>query len=99
MNEAKNYIIRILNDQYTLSSDESQEHINKSAELVNRFMREIVDRNKQMEHKKVAVLAALRMASQILHLEAQLNELKSNELAMVASLASLDKHLAAFEQI
>lgn len=98
MNEAKNYIIRILNDQYTLSSDESQEHINKSSELVNLFIREIVDRNKQMEHKKVAVLAALRMASHILKLESQLNDLQSKELAMIASLAALDKDLSQFEQ-
>lgn len=99
MNEAKNYIVRILNDQYTLSSDESQEHINESSELVNLFIREIVDRNKQMEHKKVAVLAALRMASRILQLESQLNELKSKELAVTTSLMTLNEHLSLVEQI
>jgi cell division protein ZapA (FtsZ GTPase activity inhibitor) len=97
MNEARNYIIRILNDQYTLCSDESEDHINKSSELVNLFIREIVDRNKQMEHKKVAVLAALRMASYILHLESQVNESKSKELAMIASLNSMDKQLSVVE--
>lgn len=99
MNEAKNYIIRILNDQYTLTSDESQEHINKSSELVNLFVREIVDRNKQMEHKKVAVLAALRMASHIIQLESQLNDLKNKELTVKASLEALDNQLSRFEQL
>jgi cell division protein ZapA (FtsZ GTPase activity inhibitor) len=99
MNEAKNYIIRILNDQYTLSSDESQEHINKTSELVNRFIRDIVDRNKQMEHKKVAVLASLRMASHIIQLESQLNDLQNKELAMTSSLAALDESLSQIEHM
>ena len=99
MNEAKSYILRILNDQYTINSDESQEHIDKSSELVNSFMREIVDYNKNMEHKKVAVLAALRMASHILHLESQLDELKYKELDMITSLTALDKQISAFEQV
>ena len=99
MNEAKSYILRILNDQYTINSDESQEHIDKSSELVNSFMREIVDYNKNMEHKKVAVLAALRMASHILQLKSQLGESKSKELDIMASLTALDKQLSVFEQV
>jgi cell division protein ZapA (FtsZ GTPase activity inhibitor) len=93
MNEARNYIVRILNDQYTLCSDESEELIVQSSDLVNLFIREIIDRNKQMEHKKVAVLAALRMASRIVQLESQLHEAKNREEAVAAALAALDERL------
>ena len=99
MNEAKSYIIRILNDQYTLSSDEPQEHINKSSELVNLFIREVLDHNKHMEHKKVAILAALRMASHILQLESQLDVLRKRELAVTDALTSLCTRIPECEQI
>lgn len=94
MNEAKNYIVRILNDQYTLCSDESEEHITQSSDLVNLFIRDIIDRNKQMEHKKVAVLAALRMASRLLQMEAELYEAKKKETVLTTTLTLLDEKLS-----
>lgn len=99
MNEAKNYVIRILNDQYTIHSDESQDHIDKSSELVNLFVREILNDNKHIEHKKAAVLAALRMASHILDLKAQLEAVTCSERSMIDSLTMLHEQLSEFDHM
>lgn len=69
MNEAKNYTIQVLNDQYVIKTDEAQEQVDEAAQLVNALMYEIVEKNKYIDHKKAAVLAALRVASQLVDLQ------------------------------
>ncbi len=94
MNEAKNYTIRVLNDQYVIKSDESQEHIDASAHLVNELIHEIVEHNKHIDHKKAAVLVALRIASRAVHMQEELKSVRCKEQGIIAA---LEKQLCALE--
>ncbi len=74
MNESKKYNVTILGEVYSLVSDESEDHVKQSAELVNTLMKEISGKSKLLDIKKVAVLAALCMASKTQHLETKLEQ-------------------------
>lgn len=69
MDTKKNYKVSIFDDHYFLVSDEPHEHIAQAAVLVDSLMKEIADKSSSMDTKKVAVLAALRIASSVLNLE------------------------------
>ncbi len=73
MNKTKNYRINIFGDQYNLISDESQEHITKTAAMVDALMKEIADKSKLSDAKKIAVLAALQLANSLAHVESERN--------------------------
>jgi len=72
MNESKKYNVTILGESYSIVSDESENHVKQSAELVDTLMREISGKSKLLDIKKVAVLAALCIASKTKHLEVEL---------------------------
>lgn len=69
MNEAKRYKVFIFGDEYSLVSDKPQEHIVQASTLVDSLMKEITEKSKINDQKKVAVLTALRIASKVLDLE------------------------------
>ena len=81
--EPKKLKIEIFNDQYSLVSDENEQDIIKASQLVDLLMKEIADKSDLHDGKKIAVLAALRMASRIVNLENSLlrYENKQRELA------------------
>ena len=69
MNEKKSYKVQIFEEQYVLSSDESEALVLKAAEMVDMAMKEISHHFAIVDTKKVAVLSALRIASKLLHNE------------------------------
>ena len=77
MNEAKSYKVSILDEQYALLSDESEEKVQTLAEYVDKTMRVIADAAQGATHKKIAVLAALQFASKLRLLEEQMQQLES----------------------
>jgi len=89
MNEAKKYTIEILGNEYVIHSDESQEHIIHATACVQRFLDDIVAHNTHIDPKKAAVLAALRMASHIVHLEDKLSHTESKGKALVNELEGI----------
>jgi len=74
MDKAKNYQVRIFDDSYSLLSDESENHVAQSAALVDSLMKEIADKSSISDQKKIAILAALRMASKLLHIEKNIEQ-------------------------
>lgn len=92
--EAKSLKLRIFDKEYTIVSDESEERVKQTAYLVDSLMREIVEHAKKLPEERVAVLAALRLASQLLAIESKekqataqaesLNALLDRELAIVS---------------
>jgi cell division protein ZapA (FtsZ GTPase activity inhibitor) len=94
MNEAKSYKIQVLNDQYVVKSDENQKHIDAAADLLNSLILEIVKHNKHIDHKKAAILAGLRIASQAVHLQDELDGLKCKEQEIIVA---LENRLSALE--
>ena len=83
-NSVKQYTIEIFGDQYTLRSDESEIHIMKSAELVDTYMKEIAGRAATKNSERIAVLAAVRLASMLLYKEAELEEKELQEEEILA---------------
>ncbi len=69
MNEKKSYKVQIFEEHYVLSSDESEALVMKAAEMVDLSMKEVSHQCAHVEAKKIAVLAALRIAGKLLSLE------------------------------
>ena len=69
MKETKKYVVMILGEPYALLSDESEEHIKQSAQTIDHLLREILTKTSIKEHKKAAILAALKVTSKLLRLE------------------------------
>ena len=71
MNEKKSYKVQIFEEYYVLSSDESEDLVVKAAEMVDNSMKEISHHFGITDAKKIAVLAALRIANALLHCECE----------------------------
>ena len=74
MYEKKRYTVHILGDEYTIISDETENHIMTSAKQVDALMADILNKVPSASTQKVAVLAALRIASDLLHTQTQRQE-------------------------
>lgn len=95
MDKAKSLKLRIFDKEYTIVSDESEEQVKKTAYLVDSLMREIVGHAKKLPEERIAVLAALRLASKLLTIESReeqeerqketLNALLDRELAVLTN--------------
>lgn len=83
MNEKKNYKVHIFGDQYFLVSDDSEVLVEKAAKMVDMLMKEIDQHSVTLDPKKVAVLAALRMANSLLTSEHIYNEEQKKKIALI----------------
>ncbi len=70
----KAYQLEIFGDNYSLVSDESEGHVISAAQLVDKYMKEIADKATIKNQQRIAVLAAVRIASILLYKEAALEE-------------------------
>lgn len=66
MNEKKSYKVHIFDDTYFLLSDQSEVFVKEAADMVDMLMKEIDHHATIIDAKKIAVLAALRMADTLL---------------------------------
>jgi len=69
MNETKTYRLGIFHDTYTVRSDEPEARVRQASHLVDSLMQEIADAAPHTDTTKIAVLAALRIASTLLNEE------------------------------
>ena len=84
--------VRIFDEQYSLVTDESSEHLERAAELVDSLMRETVQAGFRDKHK-AAVLAALQLASKMLHKDLTAQDHKEKYDRIVKWAESQDKAL------
>lgn len=91
--KVKKYKISIFGESYFLVSDESEEHLMSSAQLVDSCMKEIAQKSQITESKRIAVLVALQLASKVLASKNGIDkvEQKSDQLIKL-----VDKELARF---
>lgn len=89
MSNVTKYKVSIFGESYFLVSDESQEHIDAVAFLVDSYMREIAEKNQIAQSKRIAVLVALQLASKALA-----SQEKSDNL-----LVFMDKELSNFSPL
>ncbi|MFI5332805.1 MAG: cell division protein ZapA [Candidatus Babeliales bacterium] len=79
INKNKQCKVHIFGDEYSLVSNESEEHIKAAAHLVDSLIRDIAHKGSVHQDKKVVVLAALQLASKALLLEQELADKKLQE--------------------
>ena len=89
MSEKKRYKVTIFGQEYTLISSEHDEYLLEAARLVDAAMKEIAGKAVAVDSNKVAVMAALHMASSLAQARglAQQQELRCQSL--VAALDAL----------
>ena len=82
-NERRSYKINVFGDEYSLVSNESEEHMAQAASIIDVAMREIDQKARIGDAKKVAVLAAMRIVSKLLHLQKEMESNKEREAELV----------------
>lgn len=93
--EVESYRVVIFGDEYTIMSDEPEEHIIKSANYIHTLMQEIAQKAPRALPKNVAILAALQLASKVIsaedkvrkrdELDSRVNSLIDRELHSISS--------------
>ncbi len=63
------YKVLIHEDEYQLVSDEAETHVLKAAERVNEIMKKLASGAEAVNKRKVAVMAAIQLASELLHMQ------------------------------
>ncbi len=82
MSEPKKYTVSLLEKEYVLVSDETQEHVNEAASLVNGLMKTIA-KNTNFTHEKISVLVALQLASQVVAERSKISLCKEKTKSLV----------------
>lgn len=67
----KRVVIEILGEEYIIRSSSSTEHVLEVSRYVNRLMKELRDKYPTMSIQKIAILAALNLASDLLSMRKQ----------------------------
>lgn len=70
--------VKILDQEYLIKSEEDSEQVSRIAEYVNEKLREIKDNTEGLTEKKVAILAALTIASDYFQLLKERDNLSAN---------------------
>jgi cell division protein ZapA (FtsZ GTPase activity inhibitor) len=88
--------VRILDEEYSLVTSESEQHIREAAHLVDSLLREIMQAAAaRTDDKKIAIVAALRIASRALKSEDELRTLKEKQTALSVSIGQeLQRHFS-----
>lgn len=59
----RKYHVSVLDDTYSLISDEPEDHVRHAVELVDTCMRKLASKSSDIDIKKIAVLVAIQLAS------------------------------------
>jgi cell division protein ZapA len=78
------YKVLINGDEFNLVSDETEAHVLKAAERVNAIIKELSAGMSHVDKRKVAVLAALQLASELQHAKNDREKRKQQENSLVA---------------
>lgn len=87
----KKYKISIFGDSYSIVSDEREEHIAQSVQLLDSLVREVADKMQAVEPHRSTMLVALKLASQVLTLKAEIERNKQEQERLIQL---LDKELS-----
>lgn len=90
--QTKQYKITILDNEYSLVSDESEVHVQSTVQHVDSLMKEVLEKSRLQDQTKVAVLAALQIASELLHLQ---EEKKRDQQEYANLIDTIEKQLSS----
>jgi cell division protein ZapA (FtsZ GTPase activity inhibitor) len=82
--EICNYSVVILDDTYTIVSDESEDHVMNAANYVHILMQDYVKKMPHVPLKTLAVFTSLQLASLVLKHEAVLHEQASKHDSLLS---------------
>ncbi|MBS1987170.1 cell division protein ZapA [Candidatus Dependentiae bacterium] len=88
-NEKKRYKVTIFGQEYTLISSEHDEYLLEAAHLVDTAMKEIASKTVSVDQSKVAVMAALHMASSLAQARSAAQQQEQRCQALVGALDAL----------
>jgi cell division protein ZapA (FtsZ GTPase activity inhibitor) len=74
MHEIKKYTVTIFDTVYTVRSDEPEQIVQQAAELVDSSIKGIIKEVSSFDHKTIAILVALNIASKLKALELSMQE-------------------------
>lgn len=83
-NEPKKYKLNIFGESYTLVSDEAESHVTAAAQVVDDLMTTMAKSFGSQDGKKLAVLVALQLSSQLLQAKSQMTHYKSEKERLAA---------------
>ncbi|KKP35419.1 MAG: ZapA protein [candidate division TM6 bacterium GW2011_GWF2_32_72] len=95
MGEQRKYTITIFANPYVLVSDETEKHLMSSASLVDSLMTEIATKVGAENVVRVAVLAAVKLASKTLKLEDKISR-NNYEVELLADM--IDQELKTLQK-
>ena len=70
---SRRYVVSILGNSYTIVSDEDQAHVKRVGAYLDAIMQEIASQVGAEKRDTVIILAALKIASKLLHVEQDAN--------------------------
>lgn len=95
INQTKQYKITILDNEYSLVSDEAELHVQGTVQYVDSLMKEVLEKSRLQDQTKVAVLAALQIASELLHLQ---EEKKQDQQEYAKLIDTIEKQLSSSQR-
>jgi cell division protein ZapA len=86
--------VQIYGEQYTVKAGDDQDYIRRVARIVDEKMREVASSGKVVATSKIAILAALNIADELLQARTELEEESSGDAGRLdAVIARLGKAL------
>lgn len=73
--DVKKHTVSIFGESYILTSDESVDHINKAISVVDNLMVQISQKGQIVQTHRIAVLAAILLASENVHFDEKSDQL------------------------
>lgn len=73
-NDQVQYKVNIFDEQYTLISDESRQHIVDSAQKVDELIKKIITKSSSVDVRRAAVFASLQVMSELIKLQAEVEK-------------------------
>lgn len=78
------YKVLINGDEFHLVSDEPQAHVLEAAQRVDAIVQELSEKASHIDKRRVAILAALQLASELLRVQEDLARRKEKENALAS---------------
>ena len=84
--EPRKYSVHILDEQFSLVSDEPYDEIIKAASIIDEIMHEMKKSAKSTDARKLALLAALKIAHRVIKIEHMVEENNRTQTELIKRL-------------
>ena len=72
--DKKSVTIKILDNEYTIKGSSSPSHLKKAANYADGIMKKILQNNRHMSKDKLAILASINLADEVLKLKEEVQK-------------------------